>query len=114
MKIPLMRLQENTFGSKKSDASPLPHPLLPPSLPSTSQFGLCVMREICMRAGTCKQVVICARACVCLYHPHPTYFSDQKVASLIMKNVLPMDGLTDGWRDPFIKMPATKIQKGKN
>ena len=79
MKIPLMRLQENTFGSKKSDASPLPHPLLPLSLPSTSQFGLCVMREICMRAGTCKQVVICAHACVCW-----------------------MDGLTDGWTDPFI------------
>ena len=47
MKIPLMRLQENKFGSKKLDASPLPHPPLPPlSIPSTRQFGLCIMRAI--------------------------------------------------------------------
>ena len=65
MKIPLMRLQENKFGSKKSDASPLPHPPFPPFHPiNSSIWALYNARNSNVRWRMQTRGSMCTRVCV--------------------------------------------------
>ena len=85
MKIPLMRLQENKFGSKKSDASPLPNPPLPPFHPiNSSIWALYAAHNLNVRGRVQTRGFMCA-------HSLPIY-SDQKVAFSMMENALLVQG----------------------
>ena len=76
MKIPLMRLQENKFGSKNSDAFPLPHPPLPP-FPSHQLVNLgpvCCAQFECARTRANAWFYVRARVCLYLVNQKKVLF----------------------------------------